>query len=107
MAIPPIVNDHTQRAKYIDRRHYRVCCCCFVGHIHCEELDLLSMSFREISQRLNVPSCRQHLIARGEARFNNCPPQTTRAAGHQPYLRHSSSSIKPPLGYSDAAKTAI
>jgi NAD(P)-dependent dehydrogenase (short-subunit alcohol dehydrogenase family) len=38
--------------KYIDRRHYRVCCCCFVGHIHCEELDLISKSFRQISQRL-------------------------------------------------------
>jgi hypothetical protein len=76
-----IVNDHIQRAKYIDRRHYRVCCCCFVGHIHCEELDLISISFRQISQRLNVPSCRQHFIARSEARFNNCMTQTTRAAG--------------------------
>src|SRR5271169_4966626 len=64
-----------------DRRHHRVCCCCFVGHIHCEELDLISISLRQISQRLNVPSCRQHFIARSEARFNNCTTQTTRAAG--------------------------
>src|SRR2546429_2869099 len=64
-----------------DRRHYRVCCCCFVGHIHCEELDLISISFRQISQRLNVPSRRQHFIARSEARFNDCTTQTTRAAG--------------------------
>src|SRR6266853_4223519 len=51
------------------------------GHIHCEELDLISISFREISQRLNVPSRHQHFIARSEARFNNCATQTTRAAG--------------------------
>src|ERR1700730_1179746 len=94
-----MVNDHIQRAKYIARRHYRVCCCCFVGHIHCEELDLISISFRQIGQRLNVPSCRQHSIASSEARFNNCVTPTTRAAGDYPYLRHSSSSIKPP-GYS-------
>src|SRR5580698_10210151 len=96
IAISRIVNDHIQRAKYIDRRHYRVCCCCFVGHIHCEELDLISISFRQISQRLNVPSCRQHFVARSEARFNNCMTQTTRAASDYPYLRHSSSPIKPP-----------
>src|SRR3984893_1188571 len=99
IAISRIVNDHIQRAKYIDRRHYRVFCCCFVGHIHCEELDLISISFRQIGQRLNVPSCRQHSIASSEARFNNCVTPTTRAAGDYPYLRHSSSSIKPP-GYS-------
>jgi hypothetical protein len=52
------------------------------------------MSFRQISQRLNVPSRRQHFIARSEARFNNCTTQTTRAAGDQPYLRHLSSCIE-------------
>src|ERR1700735_4996443 len=39
----------------------------------------------------NVPSCRQHLIARSKARFNNCATQTARTTSDQPYLRHSSS----------------
>src|SRR5207302_141528 len=45
---------------------------------------------------LNAPSCRQHLIARSKACFNNCATQTTRTAGDKPYLRHSSSCISKP-----------
>ncbi len=52
-----------------------------VALVKAEELDLISILFRQISQRLNVPSCRQHFIARSKARFNNCATQTTRAAG--------------------------
>src|SRR5580658_10088658 len=71
----------TSSEPNIDRRLYRVSCCCFVGNIQREELDLITISLRQFSQRLNAPSCRQHLIARSKARFNNCATQTTRAAG--------------------------
>src|ERR1700691_6302985 len=53
----------------------------FSGTVHSENFVLISISLRQISQRLNVRSRRQHFIARSEARFNNCTTQTTRAAG--------------------------
>ena len=74
IAISCIVDDHIQRAKSIDRRPYRVSRRCFVGNIQREELDLIPISLLQISQRLNASSCRQHLIARSKARFNNCAP---------------------------------
>src|ERR1700687_3827062 len=43
------------------------------------------------SERRNVPTCRQDLIARRKTRFTNCATQTARTTSDQPYLRHSSS----------------